>query len=87
MSEKVFLEKNEIKLVNISFRRNPRDLRIFPWAYDTFLLETSKLYMSAKCKASGYLRLGLKLKRIIHVLEFSQSRQFKRYIEFNTKKE
>ena len=34
-----------------------------------------------------YLRLGLKLKRIIHVLEFSQSRQFKRYIEFNTKKE
>ena len=33
------------------------------------------------------LRLGLKLKKLQHVLEFNQSQSLKQYIEFNTKKE
>ena len=33
-----------------------------------------------------YLRQGLKLKNIYHVLEFNQSQWLKQYIEFNTQK-
>ena len=33
-----------------------------------------------------YLRLGLKLKKIHHVLEFSYSQWLKQFVEFNTQK-
>ena len=33
-----------------------------------------------------YSRLGLKLKKNHHVLEFSQSQRLKQYVEFNTRK-
>ena len=38
-------------------------------------------------KLQLYLRLGLKLKIIHHVLEFNQSQWLKQYVDFNTKKE
>ena len=33
-----------------------------------------------------YLRLGLKLKKIHHALEFNQSQWLKEYVEFNTQR-
>ena len=34
-----------------------------------------------------YLRLGLKLKKMHHLLEFNQSQWLKLYVEFNTEKQ
>ena len=36
---------------------------------------------------SEYLRLGLKLKKIHHLLEFNQSQWLKLYVELNTEKQ
>ena len=50
-------------------------------------LSDKKNYVSHYRNLKLYLSLGLKLKKVHHVLEFDQSPWLKQYIDFNTQKQ